>query len=149
MADIAALQLPTMSSPCFLANSPTRPDSTHLSQLLWRCSPSSVSVRRETFQNRRALSALDSLARDDCHCLAGFINSAEVSVKVQRLWQILVSNKLLEGRSQIIHNSINSNLQWDSLTAIRCVFLLIYKTQVITHFIHLSFFLDLLNLVVV
>lgn len=28
---------------------------------------SSVSVRRETFQNRRALSGLDSLARDDCH----------------------------------------------------------------------------------
>lgn len=69
MADIAALQLPTMSPPCFPASFPISPDSPQRAQLLWRRSASSVSVQRETFQNRRALSALDSLTRaiDDCH----------------------------------------------------------------------------------
>lgn len=69
MADIAALQLPTMSPPSFPASFPTSPDSPQRAQLLWRCSASSVSLQRETFQNRRALSALDPLTRaiDDCY----------------------------------------------------------------------------------
>lgn len=67
MADITALQLPAVSPPSFPASFPTSPDSPLPAQLLWRCSASSVFVQW-TFQNRRALSVLDSLTRaiDDC-----------------------------------------------------------------------------------
>lgn len=41
MADIAALQLPTMSPPSLPASFPTSPDSPQRAQLLWRCSASS------------------------------------------------------------------------------------------------------------
>lgn len=52
--------LPTVSCPCLLASFPTSPDSPQRAQLLWHRAASSLSGQEETFQNRRALSALDS-----------------------------------------------------------------------------------------
>lgn len=61
MADIAALQLPTKAPRGVPASFPTSPHSPQSTQVLWRCSASSLFVQRETFENRRALSAVDSL----------------------------------------------------------------------------------------
>lgn len=85
MADIAALQLPTMPPPFFPASFPTSPDSPQRAQLPWRCSDSSVSVQRETFQNRRALSQITQglLMTHVVFGRAGLINSGKVSLKVQ------------------------------------------------------------------
>lgn len=100
MADIAALQLTTMSPPASPVSFPTSPDSPQRGQLLWRCSASSVSGQTETFQNRKALSGRDSLtgAIDDSYGVfqsAKSVANTSVPTPKSELYPIVLNKMLI------------------------------------------------------